>query len=296
MKILLAIVHYWDPGGSGKHQSLRPNPEPRVKALKQQLLSLRRLADRQHLLHMADRAVYPCNAAYRNEIKVCVITDGVHTVLDRLPESYRNCFEEVVTSPQNGLMLGFEAQDFLASKADCGYDIYGYMEDDLVIQDPQFFQKLFWLHSLLSPSDLVLPQRVEFGSDPHIVDRFYIDGPLDASELDKLHLESRPFIVVKSPGGDVVFETPKNPHSGCFFLSADQLLHWCSQSFWLDRDCSFISPLESAATLGISRAFKLLKPCFTHASWFELQHWGTSFHCLIPEPVSVAHPDLDGSS
>tara|TARA_B100000674_G_scaffold39763_2_gene27713 strand:+ start:24087 stop:24968 length:882 start_codon:yes stop_codon:yes gene_type:complete len=293
MKILLAIVHYWDPSGSGKHQSLRPNPAPRVEALEHQLMALRRLAHRQHLLHMADRAVYPCNEAYRNEITIRVITDGEHTVLDRLDPVYRQCFKEVVSSPDNGLMLGFEAQDYLASQMDQGYDLYGYLEDDLVISDPQFFQKLVWLQDTLSLEDLVLPQRVEFGLNPHPVDRFFIDGPLDASELTKLHLEQRPLLVLKAPGGDVVFETPKNPHSGCFFLSHQQLCHWRSQNHWLDRDISFISPLESAATLGISKAFKLLKPSFSHASWLELQHWGTSFHCLIPVPAVKQAADDD---
>ena len=264
-----------------------------MDALKQQLLSLRRVANRQHLLHMADRAVYPCNEAYRNEITIRVITDGEHTVLDRLESSYRECFEEVVVTPQNGLMLGFEAQAYLASQIDKGYDMYGYMEDDLVIQDSQFFQKLSWLQGLLSFEDLILPQRVEFGLNPHPVDRFYIDGPLETSELVKLHLEERPFVVLKAPGGDVVFETPKNPHAGCFFLSQQQLRHWVGQPYWLDRDCSFISPLESAATLGISRAFNLLKPCFSHASWFELRHWGTSFHCLIPTPQNHDSTEVD---
>ena len=294
MKILLAIVHYWDPSGNGKHQSLRPSPGPRLDALKQQLLSIRRLAQRQHMLHMADRAVYPCNEAYRNEITIRIVTDGEHTVLDRLEPEYRACFEEVVASPETGLMLGFEAQDYLASQLNEGYDLYGYLEDDLVIRDAQFFQKLSWLHELFAPSDLLLPQRVEFGWDPHLVDRFYIDGPLEEAELLKLNLEERPFVVLKAPGGDVVFETPKNPHAGCFFLSERQLRHWRDQPYWLDRDCSFISPLESAATLGISKAFKLLKPCFSHASWFELQHWGTSFHGLIPVPEAKKPAEVDG--
>ena len=79
-----------------------------------------------------------------------------------------------------------------------------------------------------------------------------------------------------------------------FFLSDSQLRHWLDQPYWLDRDCSFISPLESAATLGISKAFKLLKPCFSHASWFELQHWGTSFHGLIPVPEAKKPSEVDG--
>ena len=74
---------------------------------------------------------------------------------------------------------------------------------------------------------------------------------------------------------------PQNPHSGCFLVVTSCSIGWISRTGWTN---SFISPLESAATLGLAKTFRLWKPCFTHASWFELQHWGTSFHSLIPRP------------
>ena len=48
----------------------------------------------------------------------------------------------------------------------------------------------------------------------------------------------------------------------------------------LDEDASFVSPLESAATLGIAKTFRLYKPVMAMGSWLELQHWGRSFHSL----------------
>ena len=195
--------------------------------------------------------------------------NGEHTVLDRLDPVFLQCFEEVVTSPETGLMLGFEAQDFLASQLDGGYDLYCYLEDDLVISDPQFFQKLAWLRELLPAEDLVLPQRVEFGRGPHPVDRFFIDGPLDVAEVNKLHLKERPPLVLRLLV-EMLFLNTKKSSFRLFFLSSNQLRHWRSQNYWLDRDSSFISSLESAATLGISKAFTLLKPAFSHASWLSL--------------------------
>ena len=284
MKILLAIVHYWDPKGNRRHQSLRPNPAPRCLALQSQLLALRRLGMQQYMLHMADRVICRTNDAYRNKIDVRVITDGEHTVLDRLDPDYQHIIKEIPSQPDNGLMLGFEAQRYLASQLDQGYDLYGYLEDDLVIQDPQFFQKLSWFQSLMGPEDVLLPQRVELAGQPHWVDRFFIDGPLDAEELDKLALRRADPLLLRAPGGDVALETPQNPHAGCFFLTHEQLQHWVNQPHWMDQDTSFISPLESAATLGLAKTFRLWKSSFSHASWFELQHWGTSFHSLIPRP------------
>ena len=291
MKILLAIVHYWDPKGNRKHQSLRPNPAPRCLALQNQLQALRRLGTQQYMLHMADRVICRTNDAYRNSIDIRLITDGEHTVLDRLDPSFLQSTQEVCTDPESGLMLGFEAQRYLASLLDEGYDLYGYLEDDLVIHDPQFFQKLTWFQSMMGSEDLLLPQRVEMPREPHRVERFFIDGPIDSEEVDKLSLRSSDPVLLKAPGGVVSVETPQNPHAGCFFLTQEQLQHWVNQPHWMDQDTSFISPLESAATLGLAKTFRLWKPSFSHASWFELQHWGTSFHSLIPNPGEVKRAD-----
>ena len=42
------------------------------------------------------------------------------------------------------------------------------------------------------------------------------------------------------------------------FLSRAQLYHWTQQAHWQDGDSSWVSPLESAATLGIAKTFECL--------------------------------------
>lgn len=286
MRILLAIVHYWNPQGGGQHQSLRADPQPRIEALQQQLLCLRRLGQGQSMLHMEDRAVYPANEAFRHRIDVRLVTDGEHHVLDRLAPPFQGCFEPVVTQPISGRHLGFEAQRVLAEALDDGYDLYGYLEDDLLIHDPCFFQKILWFTQLMGQECLLLPQRLEFSPVPHRVDRFYIDGPIAEAELRPLVPEAGPVRLVQWGGAQVPFEPPLNPHAGCFFLTHGQLAHWVDQPFWQDGDTSFISPLESAATLGIAKTFALFKPCLSHAAWLEVQHFGTSFHRLIGVPAA----------
>ena len=131
---------------------------------------------------------------------------------------------------------------------------------------------------------VLLPHRVEFFPSPHFVDRFFIDGPICDDDLRKLVSPSSPVRLAEWGGMSIPFCPPSNPHSGCFFLSKKQLSHWTNAPFWQDEDVSFISPLESAATLGLSKAFDILKPALSHASWLEIQHFGTSFHSLIPNP------------
>lgn len=281
MKILLVIVHYWKPEPGGHHQSLRVDPLPRLQALQNQLLSLQRLGPHQSLLHMDDKAVYPANQAFRHSIDIKVITDGSNHLLDQLPPSYANCIEHISTSPIGPRYLGFEAQKILASHLPHQYDYYAYMEDDLIIHDPCFFDKIRWFSDLMGSHSLVLPQRFELTPNPHLVNRFYIDGPISETDLRPLIPTPGPVRLVQWTGAEIAFEPPLNPHSGCFFLSHEQLSLWVQHPCWQDADVSFISPLESASTLGIAKVFSLFKPCFTHAGWLEIQHFGTCFHSLI---------------
>ena len=285
MRILLAIVHYWNPEGGGVHGSLRPDPRPRIEAFQQQLLALQRLGNRQAQLNMASMSADCANRQLQHQIDIKVITDGEHHVLDRLDAPYRGLFQMVITQPSTPKHLGFEAQRFLASCLDQNYDLYGYLEDDLIIHDPWFFRKIDWFRTNVGDHCLLLPHRVEFVQDPSDVDRFFIDGPMEESDLSFIVPEPGPSLAAPSPCGPIYFESPKNPHSGCFVLSGSQLKYWVSREHWLDQDASFISPLESAATLGIAKTFCLYKPAMAMGSWLELQHWGYSFHSLLGNVV-----------
>lgn len=285
MKILLAIVHHWNPDGGGRHQSLRPDPHPRLYGLQDQLLCLRRLGNFQGLLNIEHRIVTPSNQAIRHDIDIQLITNGQHTVLDRLETVYQSMVNEVITNPETSKHLGFEAQKQLASKLSSDYDIYGYLEDDLLIHDPYFFHKINWFENQLGSECLLLPHRMELWRNPDQVDKFYIDGPISSSDLNFLIPNPAPPVKADLPAGQVIFESPSNPHSGCFFLSAKQLDHWAEHQSWQDGDCGYVSPLESSATLGICKVFNLYKPSIINAGWLEIQHWGSSFRQLIGNAI-----------
>ena len=205
VRILLAIVHYWNPEGGGAHGSLRPDPRPRIEAFQQQLLALQRLGIRQAELNMASMSADSANRQLQHQIDIKVITDGEHHVLDRLDPPYRGLFQMVITQPFKPKHLGFEAQRFLASRLDESYDLYGYFEDDLIIHDPWFFRKIDWFRSHVGDDCLLLPHRVEFARDPSEVDRFFIDGPMEESDLRYVIPEPGPSLAAPCPGGSDLF-------------------------------------------------------------------------------------------
>ena len=147
MRILVAVVHYWDPDGNGQHGSLRPNPRPRIEAFQRQLLAFQRIGARQAQLNIQSMKADPANSQLQHTIDIKVITDGEHHVLDQLDQPYRGLFQMVVAEPKSPKHLGFEAQRFLASRLDQDYDLYAYFEDDLLVLDPWFFRKIDWFRA-----------------------------------------------------------------------------------------------------------------------------------------------------
>ena len=152
--------------------------------------------------------------------------------------------------------------------------------------------KLAWFNGHVGQDKLLLPNRFEMGSGP-LVHKAYVDGDLARRATARFqNVDDCPRLQSEVLGTKVVFRRPLNPHSGCFFLNVEQMQHWAAQPYFLDGDTSFVGPLESAATLGIMRAFKIYKPAPENASFLEIEHYGSRFLSLIREPgrKKVSHP------
>jgi hypothetical protein len=48
--------------------------------------------------------------------------------------------------------------------------------------------------------------------------------------------------------------------------------HWARQPGFLDRGTGFIGPLESAASLGVMRAFRVYKPARENLDFLQIRH------------------------
>ncbi len=189
-------------------------------------------------------------------------------------------------------LLGFECQAVLGARRG-HYDYYGYLEDDLIVRDPWFFLKLAWFSRKLGDAFLLQPNRYEVARRglaqgvSRRADRRVGDPPVSGTGA-VLTLHSTILDAA------VRFERAANPHSGCFFLNARQMDAWADRPDFLDRDTGFIGPLESAATLGILRAFQIYKPAPENAAFLEIEHHGTRFIRQLrwsgPSPAEAPEP------
>lgn len=285
MRILFTIAHFFKPDNNGKHASQRKNPQPRIQALSQSLAALHQLFGKsQSIINIAQKVAKPANEYQASEIDIviCTTTD-CHLLNQLLVPSH---FYKHYPSQAQPLLLGFECQSLMR---DClgQYDYYCFLEDDLIIHDPWFFLKLKWFTQQAGDQSLLQPNRYEV-SVQALTSKAYIDGDLAPRVTAPFqNVQEQPELMGKIMNMPITFRRALNPHSGCYFLNANQMFHWVNQPHFLDRDTSFVSPLESAATLGIMKTFQVYKTLPEQANFLEIQHYGTGFLSLIGKQVSL---------
>lgn len=135
---------------------------------------------------------------------------------------------------------------------------------------------------------VLLPNRFERGIG-HLTTKAYLDGDIPQRATrpyqdiaNRAVIESQ---VLRQP---IRLNRPLNPRSGCWFLSAEQMEAWMERDDFGSRDASFVGPLETAATLGLMKAFRNYKPSIPNASFLEIKHSGSNFLSQLrrPEPLN----------
>jgi hypothetical protein len=279
MRILAVIPHYCRPGThaperSGRHGSESSSSAARARGLSASIAAFHQMfGPKQHVLNIAERRTARLPIP-DHLVHVVVCTLANYHVLDEL-EVDRSMFQHclVETEPP---MLGFACHAVLRDRWG-NYDYYCYVEDDLVLRDPWFFRKLDWFSRHVGDQRLLLPNRFERGRSAHL-HKLYVDGDLSPGVTAPFqNRDDDRQLASNVMGQAITFWRPLNPHAGCFFLNAAQMQTWINSDHFLNRDISFVGPLESAATLGIMRTFRIYKPAVENADFLEIEHYGAHF-------------------
>jgi len=285
VRLQLAITHYFNPSGGGRHGSLSPDPGPRIKALRMVVLQLHRLFGPQAgcLNHLQRRVDAVKDGGGELSVMICVT--GKYHLLDELEDlRTAGAFTIVNCDPPEPKQLGFECHHAL-QKDFQNYDYSGYLEDDIVITDADFFLKLESFNNYFGNNYLLQPNRIETTEDLKHLQRFYIDGDYNPAATEKYRLSMEQELCMEFLGKPVRFRQPLNTHSGCFFLNHSQATSYFNGQHWHERDVSFHSPLESAATLGVMKQFQIMKPVLSNGRFLSVEHASRNFMGLVA-PIS----------
>ena len=140
MRVLFAIPHYYDPEGDGFYGSLGTDANRRSAAVMATVLGLYQAFDRrQGLLDGQKRRVHPTNTGDPIELSVVLCTTRGKHLVNQLT-ALQGLYTHLETAAEPAF-LGFECHAVL-QRALGAFDYYCFLEDDLLITDPQFFAKL----------------------------------------------------------------------------------------------------------------------------------------------------------
>ncbi|MBD2254099.1 calcium-binding protein [Nostoc parmelioides] len=286
MRILITIAHFFNPNGNGKHASQRKDPRPRLLALTKSISALHQLFGKsQSIIDIKQRLALPANQPQSYDLDVVICTTQGHHLLNQL--SLPSHFYQHHPTGVEPMLLGFECQAILRDSLG-KYDYYCFLEDDLILNDPWFFIKLNWFTQQAGNLSLLQPNRYEVATN-NLACKAYIDGELAPKITANFqNIKKKPQLQGIIMGIPITFRRTLNPHAGCYFLNAHQIEYWANKPYFLDRDTSFVSPLESAATLGIMKTFRVYKSAPEQANFLEIQHFGTAFLSLIGQEIGLS--------
>lgn len=286
MKILITIPHYYNNEGDNAHGSGKKDPRPRIQALSMCLYNLHTLfGNSQCMIDIRDKKAISVNNNLTHELDIVICTANCKHLLEHLSVP-KNFYRQVESTLDDPKYLGFECQKTLKENL-AKYDYYCFMEDDLIINDPLFFEKIKWFNQGTESTNLLLPNRYEISARGKVL-KAYVDGNINPKATENYqNIKEFSHLHTKFLNQNVVFQRPLNPHSGCYFLTQKQMESWANKEYFLDMDAGFISPLESSATLGIMKTFRIYKPVPQNASFLEIQHFGDMFLRLIGNEIEI---------
>lgn len=291
MRILFAIPHYFARSAGTNYGSERTAPDRRAEVTRRCIASLwQNFSEAQSLVDGFRQEFVPANPRLSASITVALCTTGDSHLIAELA----GCPMHHIGTNAEPRFLGFECHKVLRSGLG-QFDYFGYLEDDLRIDDALFFVKLAWFNAQYGEAALLQPNRFESSDDPAPY-KVYIDGnPRDLSLLSPQRGDGEGRLTASAMGRPMAFQRVNNPHSGCFFLNAAQFARWAEQPDFGEVSAAFAGPLESAATLGIMRHFRVYKPARENAAFLEIEHLDPRYLGRWYVPVAGDPPRLERS-
>jgi hypothetical protein len=280
MKILIVIAHYYKPQENAIHSSTDASLRAvRQKALEDAVLSWRAHYSQPATINI-ERKKFVLSETSIKQMDIAVLVSGEdHLLTKEFTSRYQTQTVQVKTDHPK--LLPFAAHKLMADNR-YRYDWFIYSEDDLAIPDGSFLKKQVLFQQLFGERRLLQPNRFEVNPGG-VRYKTYIDGDLRKGFIEPylaMVNDDRSLLRQETSFGAVEFARSRNPHAGFFAITDQQLCCWVNQKHFMDMDCSFVSPLESAATLGMLKTFAIYKSIAPNQDYCEIEHLDRKFSGL----------------
>lgn len=210
------------------------------------------------------------------QVKIIINTVRDRYLTDHLPEYQRNLIQVKEQENCDPLYTEFRAQDEFISRIQ-DYDWFLFMEDDMVIRDSNFLDKLNYFNENINNPRIVLrPNCYEMYNGR----KYYIEATYNEQD-NTLKLVNNSLSVIEI--GELKFCEYENSHVPLYCLTQEQLQIWADSGQQWKNKVMMVSPLESAGTACLFECFSLYFPHPDNLHFFEVMHWDNKYSIYIQE-------------
>lgn len=270
-RILVALPHFFKPSKNPTHgYNDGKQRDNRLATIRRSILNWRSVvASPSADLVMKDKLFELREPRYH--VDFVYVTDGVNSIVDATFARENGIEIEGVDLP-DPRYLGYEAHRVLHDRKD-RYDYFVYSEDDLLVEDVDLIRKITFFSNENGPLKVLFPNRYEINVNGPAY-KTYIDGQITDATLARIRAftQAEDAIVSHVYGDRIEFFKARNPHSGFFLLNREQLDILAASTTFLDKDASFVSPLESASSLAIAKVFTVYKSERNSLDYCTIRH------------------------
>jgi len=273
MKVLLAMPHVFAP----QQGSLYSSQTESKRAQKQQALlratigNLNRHRQRYWVHASLGKNKQVVNRELQTsegiDLEILLFTVQEANLIEALPDDANLTI--LKTDLQDLKQIPLSTSRYLLERCD-EYDMIAYIEDDILIQDPEFFPKITYLVEQTNDNYAFIPHRCE-----HIPGKgdVILSGDPDGGRPD-LFWDTGEKLTIPWPLGARTFYRATNPHSGCYFLTHSQAKK--VRDFWASKNWNLswklAGPLEHAASGMLLPVMKVMKPIPNHYRFLMVRH------------------------
>jgi len=203
-----------------------------------------------------------------HDLKIVINTLPDRNIVSFLPPYVREKIFVREAEVEDPMILGHYAQELMVENKD-DFDWFLFIEDDIVIRDSCFLEKIEFFNAYSQTQSILIPNRYEMYNGV----KHYIDINFDSGEKPMLEWNRLSTLNI----GGIKFSECQNPHGGMYCLNKNQLQKWINSGrYWQNKNVS-IGPLESAATFCLFECFNLYKPYSSNLHFLEVLHYDVKY-------------------
>ncbi len=205
------------------------------------------------------------------DLEILVQTLPGRSIIHFLPQYQQQRIHVEDQQTCDSYYVPYSVQDKLIARRSESFDWFLYIEDDIVIHDSSFLEKIIRFNQHCpDPRGILYPNRYEMYEGTKRYIDLTIGETIAWDRLSTFEIDG------------LKYAECENPHAALYCLSAEQLNQWAQSSRdWQHKDF-MVGPLECAATFSLLEYFIIYKPHPQNMYYLEVEHYDTKYSQLCP--------------